>query len=149
MLLDNVSMGFNFSRPGQSSQTAIQGSDWLISQVKYTSIKLFFTADCQQDLFLHLVFSYPICVCLLLVQCRYKWGPLWRFPSSAQCFKLPQPKDRTPAGTRSYSCHLGEKCVFIFNILFFLFQLITFTCNGVCLHCCIAPFWCILQVRYH
>lgn len=65
MLLDNVSMGFNFSRPGQSSQTAIQGSDWLISQVKYTSIKLFFTADCQQDLFLHLVFSYPVCVCYL------------------------------------------------------------------------------------
>uniref|UniRef100_A0A671WHZ0 Coiled-coil and C2 domain containing 2A n=1 Tax=Sparus aurata TaxID=8175 RepID=A0A671WHZ0_SPAAU len=31
---NNVSMGFNFSRPGQSSQTAIQGSDWLISQVQ-------------------------------------------------------------------------------------------------------------------
>uniref|UniRef100_A0A671WH34 Coiled-coil and C2 domain containing 2A n=1 Tax=Sparus aurata TaxID=8175 RepID=A0A671WH34_SPAAU len=46
-------------RPGQSSQTAIQGSDWLISQVKYTSIKLFHTADCQQDLFLHLVQVRP------------------------------------------------------------------------------------------
>ncbi len=34
-------MGFYFSKPGQSSQSAIQGSDWLLSQVQYTLTVLY------------------------------------------------------------------------------------------------------------
>lgn len=48
---------------------------------------------------------YILCV---FVWCRSKCGPLWRFPSSARCFKRPRRTDRTPAGTRSCTFPSGD-----------------------------------------
>lgn len=41
---------------------------------------------------------------------RCRWGHLWRFPSSVQCFKRAQLRDPTPAGTSICSYHSGENC---------------------------------------